>query len=123
MHEFSIMTQIVKSILGEVEKNNLIKVSRIVLEVGDLTFLGAEQLRFCFEVLAKDTILKDAEFIIRSIKPEIECSHCGFSGDLEYQESEEMHFRLPKFTCPKCNSKIEITKGRDCVLREITGEQ
>jgi hydrogenase nickel incorporation protein HypA/HybF len=117
------MSQIVQSILGEAEKNNLKKVSKIILEVGELTFLGEEQLKFCFDVLSKGNILEEAEFVIKSIKPEIKCNACGFSGDLEYQESEEMHFRLPKFTCPKCDSKIEIIKGKDCILREISGEQ
>jgi len=122
MHEYSVMSEIVKTILSEVEKNNLKTVSKVKLEVGELTFLGEEQLRFSYEVLSKDNILHDSKLDIESIRPEVECPSCGFTGNLEYLESEEMHFRLPKFSCPKCNSNVKITKGKDCIIREITGE-
>lgn len=122
MHEYSVMSEIVKAILSEVEKNNLKTVSKVKLEVGELTFLGEEQLRFIYEVLSKDNILHESKLEIKNIQPEVECPSCGFIGNLEYLESEEMHFRLPKFSCPKCNSKVEIIKGKNCIIREIVGE-
>ncbi len=122
MHEYSIMSQVIQAILDEAGKNKLNTISKVTLEIGELTFLGEEQLRFCYEVLSKDNILHDSQLIIEKVEPEIECTKCGFKGDLEYQESEEFHFRLPKFACPKCNSKVEIIKGKDCIIREITGE-
>jgi hydrogenase nickel insertion protein HypA len=112
----------VEAILAEAEKNKLISISRVKLEVGGLTFLGEEQLKFCYGVLAKDNILKDSELVIEKIEPEVQCTNCGFNGALEYLEEPELHFRLPRFSCPKCNSKVDITKGKDCIIREITGE-
>jgi len=122
MHEFSVMSQIVQAVLKEVEQNKLKKVSKVLLEVGELTFLGPEQLRFCYEVLSKDNILQGSELVIKTMEPEVECLECGYSGRLEYLEADEFHFRLPKFTCPKCDSKVEIIKGKDCTISEITGE-
>ncbi|WP_455392720.1 hydrogenase maturation nickel metallochaperone HypA [[Eubacterium] cellulosolvens] len=122
MHEFSIMSQVVQAILVEVEKNKLKMVSKVLLEVGDLTFLGEEQLRFCYEVLSKDNVLAGSELVIEKIEPEVECAGCGYHGNLEYLEADEFHFRLPKFTCPKCDSNVEIIKGKDCTIREISGE-
>ena len=122
MHEFSIMSQIVQTILTEAEKNQLKTISKVTLEVGELTFLGEEQLRFCYDVLSKDNMLNGSELVIEKVLPEVSCSKCGYLGNLEYLEADEFHFRLPKFTCPKCEEKVDIIKGKDCVIREITGE-
>jgi len=123
MHEYSVMNQIVQTIVGEAEKNKLISVSKVTLEVGELTFLSEEALKFSFEVLTKDTILSSSELLVVNIKPEIACKNCGYKGDLEFlEDNEELHFRLPNFSCPKCENKIEIIKGKDCILKEITGD-
>jgi len=122
MHEFSIMSQMVQILLAEVEKNKLISVSRVKLAVGDLTFLGEDQLKFCYEVLARDNILNGSELEIEKVEPEIRCTACAYTGNLEYQEANEFHFRLPQFTCPKCNGKVDIIKGKDCIICEVTGE-
>jgi hydrogenase nickel incorporation protein HypA/HybF len=122
MHEYSIMSQIVQTITIESERNNLQKVSKITLDVGKLSFLGEESLRFCFNTISKGTILNDSELVINLIEPEVECQNCEFNGDLEYLDTEEVHFRIPKFNCPKCGGPIKVIKGKDCILREITGE-
>lgn len=122
MHEYSIMSQIVQTIQSEAEKNNLKSVTKVTLEVGDLSFLGDEALKFCFNVLSKDTILNGSELIIVKVKPEIQCQSCNYSGDIKYTEKEEYHFRLPIFTCPNCDGMVKIIKGKDCILKEITGE-
>jgi len=122
MHEYSIMSQLVQAVLDEAKKNNLKTVAKVKLEVGDLTFLGEEQLKFCYQVLSKDNILNGSELIIEKIYPEVRCHDCGYNGELEYMEKDEFHFRLPQFSCPKCNGKVEIIKGKDCVIREITGD-
>ena len=122
MHEYSIMSQVVKTILEEGDKNRLKSISSVTLEVGELSFLGEESLRFCFSTLIKDSILSDSKLIIQKIKPEVECDNCGYTGDLEYLEKDEFHFRLPQFACPRCDGVVKITKGKGCVIKEITGE-
>ena len=122
MHEYSIMNQVVQTIIQEAEKSNLQTISLVKLAVGELSFLNEEALQFCYQVLSKDNILHGSELVIAIIKPEIECQSCGFNGDLEYLDKEDTHFRIPKFTCPKCKGEVKIIKGNGCVLQEITGE-
>jgi hydrogenase nickel incorporation protein HypA/HybF len=122
MHEYSIMSQVVKTILEEGEKNRLRSISSVYLEVGELSFLSEESLRFCFSTLVENNILSNSELIIQKIKPEVECGNCGYTGELEYLEKDEFHFRLPQFACPKCDGVVKITKGKGCVIKEITGE-
>jgi hydrogenase nickel insertion protein HypA len=112
----------VQAVLTEAEKNKLKTISTVKLAVGELTFLGSEQLKFCYGVLAKDNILQDSELVIETIPAEVSCSSCGYSGKIEYLETDEFHVRLPRFTCPKCDEKVEIVKGKDCVIKEISGE-
>lgn len=122
MHEFSIMSQIVKAVIEEATMNKMKTITKVRLQVGELTFLGEEQLKFCYDVLSKDNILSDSELIIEKVEPEVKCHTCGFSGALEYMEKDEFHFRMPKFSCPKCDGKVDITKGKECVILDITGE-
>jgi hydrogenase nickel incorporation protein HypA/HybF len=122
MHEYSVMSQVVKTILEEAEKNKLISISRVTLEIGELSFLGEESLKFCYSTLIKGNILSKSELIIQKIKPEVECSSCGYTGELEYLEKDEFHFRLPQFACPKCDGEVKVIKGKGCVIKEITGE-
>ena len=58
MHEFSVMTQIVDSVLAEARSRDAHKVEQVELEVGEFTMLGSEQLKFAYEVLSKDTLLQ-----------------------------------------------------------------
>jgi len=122
MHEFSTMQHIVEVILSEAHKHNPEKITRVNLEIGELTFLGIEQLQFAFQVLRRGTLLENAELKIDTVKPLIRCTTCGYSGDTEYDERPELHFMIPLLKCPRCGKDIEIVKGRECVVTSIQME-
>jgi len=48
---------------------NVKRVSKINLEIGELTFINVEQLKFAFEVISKSTICEGAEIEVKFIKP------------------------------------------------------
>jgi hydrogenase nickel incorporation protein HypA/HybF len=127
MHEVSVMTDVVNSILDEVKKHQFQKIQKVNLEVGELMFLGEDQLRFAYKILTREhEVLKDSELVIEIIAPKIECGSCGYAGALTYEnmgnpDDQSYHFSFPKFTCPKCGSAIKILEGRECILRNITG--
>ncbi len=121
MHEFSVMNQIVESILREAESRSAIEVKEVVLEIGELTFLGVEQLRFSFEVLTKENLLADTRLTIEEIKAEIQCV-CGYRGEMDYSETPRFHRIFPMVGCPECGQAPTIVKGKDCVVRNITME-
>ena len=128
MHEVSVMTDIVESILGEIKKHQFTKIQKVNLEVGDLMFLGEDQLRFAYKILTQDLeVFNDSELEIKYIKPKVECGSCGYTGALAYEnlgspDDQSLHFSFPKFTCPKCGSPIKILEGRECIIKNITGE-
>lgn len=117
MHELSVMSQIVDSILDEAKKRNASRVEEVELQIGEYTMLGEEQLKFAYEVLSKDTILQGSKLKVGHIRGKIKCS-CGFEGAVETSQ-DSPHRVVPILECPKCKGAAEITEGRECVIRNI----
>lgn len=119
MHEVSVMASIIESILAELEKHDVEKVEEVDLVIGELTFLGEEQLRFAFEILTKDTILANSKLNIAHEKIEVSCASCGYDGGVGYVEELADHMVVPNLSCPKCGSCVEVTKGRGCGVTSL----
>lgn len=119
MHEFSMASEIVKTILDEVEKRKVKRVIEVTLVIGEFTFLGLDQIRFCYETLAKGTILEKAKLTIEEQNGIVECDKCSFRGPISYVNEPAFHLQIPSFTCPKCNSEIQIVEGKDCLIKSI----
>jgi hydrogenase nickel incorporation protein HypA/HybF len=111
MHEMGIAMQIVEiaaaSIPADLEN---VRVARINLKVGKLSAVVPESLRFCFEIVAKDTPLCDAELHIKEVPVVIRCNVCHAQETI----SE------PVFTCPSCSSgSVNLVSGRELDIDSI----
>ena len=122
MHEFSVMNQIVNAVLHEVKNHNVKSVDEVYLEIGELTFLGHEQMRFAYQILTEKNILKGSKIIISEKKAKIKCSQCDYNGKIKYEYDPSFHFSLPTFTCPKCNNPVDIVEGKECIIRRMVAE-
>lgn len=118
MHEYSIMVDIVKAALASLKDYDVEVVETVYLEVGELTFLNPEQLRFCFNVLTENNILSDATLDIKELKAEISCSLCGYKGSLKERPKED-HFRIPILSCPDCQGEVKLLSGKECIIKSI----
>ncbi|MEM2583691.1 MAG: hydrogenase maturation nickel metallochaperone HypA [Candidatus Thermoplasmatota archaeon] len=118
MHEFSTMQNIIGIVIDEAKKIGAKKVSKVILEIGELTFLADEQMKFAFNILKEGTIAGDAEISIKKIKAKIKCK-CGYEGEIRYGEKDEFHFIFPIINCPICGSDVEILEGRECRIKSI----
>jgi hydrogenase nickel incorporation protein HypA/HybF len=119
MHEVSVMSSILEQVLKELDKHEVRKVEEVELVVGELTFLGHEQLMFAYEIMSRDTPLEGAELKIMTENIEVECSSCGYSGPTDYLDGEEYHRSVPILHCPKCSGKVIIVKGKRCGVTSI----
>ena len=123
MHEFATAQKIVRTCVTVAIKNNAKVINEILLELGELTFVNPEQLKFVFKVAADNTIAKNANLNIINKPGEIECLDCGYKGGLKYEEDRpEFHTMAALFTldCPKCNSKnTKIISGRELTIKNI----
>jgi hydrogenase nickel incorporation protein HypA/HybF len=119
MHEFSMTTQIVENVLREAEKHNAKKVTEVHLVIGKLTFLGAEQVRFSYNILVEGTIMEDSKLYIEEKNGVVKCSRCGYEGDFRYEDNLMYHVPTPTLRCPKCEELVNIVGGRECTIKSI----
>ncbi len=119
MHEFSISSEIVRTVLDTAEKNKGKKVLSIELEIGELTHLNGDQVGFLIKELFKGSLAEGAEVKIKTIKARIHCKACGYKGGIR-SDQEDSFRHLALQTCPQCNSfQFKVEKGRECILRRI----
>ena len=119
MHEFSITSQLVESVIEEAKIKNAKRVLEVHLIIGDLTLLGVSQIRFAYKILTQDNIMKGSKLYIRHKKGKIRCGHCGYRGDIVFKDDPVYHISFPTLTCPKCNSNVEVVQGKECVIKSI----
>ncbi|UCD92922.1 MAG: hydrogenase maturation nickel metallochaperone HypA [Methanobacteriota archaeon] len=116
------MSEVMDTLVAESEKNDVKSVRKVFLEVGDLTFLGHEQLKFAYEILVEGTVFDGSELVIESKPALVKCSSCGYEGELKYEENPEFHLRLPDFSCPKCENPASIVSGNECIIRRMVAD-
>ncbi len=119
MHELSMTSQIVESVLVEAKKHGAKKVTEVHLVIGKLTFLGIEQVRFAYGILTEYTIMKGSKLFIKEKEGIIECPSCGYKGTLEFKDDLMYHVPTPIFKCPKCGEAVKIVEGKECTIESI----
>ena len=111
MHEFSIALSIVDIAREEVEKNHAHSVEKINLEIGKLSGVEINSLKFVWEPAVKNTVLEDAQRDITEIEGISQCQDCGHSYKANYLFSE----------CPECGSMITaLTSGNELRVKSLT---
>jgi len=121
MHELSMAEAIVDTVLDAAEKNNATEVVEVTIEVGMLTMLNPEQLKFLLDVIVEDTLLADAEIIIEDVPVEIDCRSCDYTG-LANTDGSDHYLSIVK--CPQCDERnVEILTGKECNVKTIKIEK
>ncbi len=113
MHELSIASSIVKTVLQEVENRNLKTVTLISLRIGALTDIVPDSLQFGFEVIKKDTLLAKTKLQIETLSVKGCCNNCKNSFEV-------VEFI---FICPNCSSgDIDMNQGNELEIAYIEAE-
>lgn len=119
MHEFSITSQIVNTVLKKADEHSAKKVVEVYLIIGKLTFLGLEQVKFAYDILVKGTIMENSKLTIEEQKDIVKCDNCGYEGDLKYENDPLYHISVPTLNCPTCGSQVKIIFGKECTIKSI----
>ena len=110
MHELGITRNVV-SIVSERAAGQ--KVLRVSLEVGRLSGMLSEAIRFCFEICAKGTPLEGATLQIIDVEGRGLCSACG----------AEPVMTMPLGRCPQCHEpSLRIVAGTELKIKEMEVE-
>ena len=121
MHELSMADAMVKTVLDVAEKNDAIEIIEVTIEIGKLTMLNPEQIRFLLEVLVENTLLEGADINIVELPVELNCNSCEYTGLADMDDSD--HY-LAIVKCPNCSERnVEITAGRECNVKNIKIEK
>jgi len=119
MHEFSVSSEIVRTVLDTAEKNHGKRVLSIQLEIGELALLNLEQVTFWIQELFKGSVAEGAKIKVKIIKARISCGACGHEGKNSSGQKDLFQHLIP-LSCPKCGStQIKVEKGRECTLKKI----
>lgn len=113
MHEMAIAQGILDIVLDTAARHEAAKVVRIKLQVGAMTEVEPEALKFCFAALAAETPAEAAELEIETTPLVGRCRDCG----------REFAVERFCFLCPGCGSAgVEIISGRELRVEHLEVE-
>lgn len=112
------MASIVEAVLQELATHDIEKVEEVDLVIGELTFLGVDQLEFAFEIITRGTILEGSKLNTGQEKIEVRCPSCEYQGPVDYLREGD-HFSVPNLACPRCGGAVEVIKGKSCGVRSV----
>ena len=117
MHELSIASAIVENVLEFVRAQRTGRVVEVRLLVGELLAVEAEQLRFCYTAVTKETVIEDSQLAIDRIEACVACGHCAYHGRPQYWDDGVVH--IATLQCPACGQAAEATAGHECAIKAI----
>lgn len=111
VHELSIVEALIEQVERELERSGRgARVVRLNLEIGRLSGVCPDSLRFAWELVSPETPLAGAELCIAEPPAVCACGQCGARTELDDLA----------FTCPKCGStEVTIEGGQQMLLQTI----
>ena len=106
MHELGITRNIV-SILSEKAQGE--QVAQVTLQIGKLSAVLPEAIRFCFDIISQGTVVEGAELEIIEIAGTAECRTCGTQFELE-----QLYDR-----CPCGSADITQLTGEELLIKQM----
>jgi hydrogenase nickel incorporation protein HypA/HybF len=119
MHELSIASAVVDSILEFVVERSIRRVIAVRLAIGELSHVEEEQLRFCYLAITQETPIRDSALEIERVPAMVRCHHCDYSGRPKYWEDALSAAPVPTLQCPSCGGAVEPVEGTDCAIKSV----
>ena len=110
MHEISLLENVLEILESEARLQGYSQVKKVCLEIGSLSCVEQDALRFGFDVVMKNTLAEQAELEIRKIQGVGVCQNCG----------ETVHLETRHDPCCLCGcSGITVTKGDEMKIKDL----
>jgi hydrogenase nickel incorporation protein HypA/HybF len=119
MHELSIVSSLVESVLNFVETHQAKRVVAVRLAIGELSCVEAEQIRFCYDLVIEGTAIAESVLEIEQTKALVRCLDCDFHGPPNYWDGALSGACIPTLQCPRCGRAAEAVEGNDCTIQSI----
>ena len=113
MHEMSICEGILQVLKAEAGKQGFSKVKTVRLEIGDLSIIEPEALKFGFDVVMRDSLADGASLEIINVPGRAWCMQCAGEVAIKRRFDE----------CPDCGSfQLQPTGGDEMRIKELEVE-
>jgi hydrogenase nickel incorporation protein HypA/HybF len=110
MHEMSLAEGVLQLIEDAARQQEFSKVTTVWLEIGQLAGVEVEAMKFCFDVVTRDSIADGAKLEIIALPGTGWCMQCSMTLPL----SEVFG------ACPQCGShQMQVTGGTEMRVKEL----
>ena len=110
MHELSLLENVREILEDHALSQNFSKVAKVTLEIGKLSCIELDALRFGFDVVMKDSLAENAELIITELNGLGLCQQCQ-------QQMEMVTLHDP---CAYCgNPFVKIIQGTEMKIKDL----
>ena len=110
MHEMAICESILGILKEQARSQNFDSIKRVRLEIGPLSGVEIEALKFGFDVVTRGSLAESAALEIVETKAMAWCMPCG----------ETVSIRQRYDPCPKCGShQLQVTAGEELRIKEL----
>lgn len=110
MHEVSLAQELLHIVESAAVEQHFSKVHRLTLEIGDLSGIEPQALRFALTHMAPGTLLEGAEIIFLSVPGSGLCDVCRMKVPIEFLQSP----------CPNCGQQPLLDlEGTELRIRDL----
>ena len=113
MHEMSLCEGVLQVLESESAKQGFSRVKQVWLEIGELSGVEIDAMRFCYDAVTRDSLAQDSTLNIINIPGLAWCMQCSRSVAVKQRFDE----------CPDCGSyQLQVTTGDEMRIKELEVE-
>ncbi len=110
MHEMALCEGVLDIIAEEATRQRFARVRAVRLEIGALSHVEPEAMRFCFDAVSRGTIAESARFEVIEVPGEAWCMNC----------SKPVAIARRFDPCPACGGyKLQVTGGDALRVKDL----
>lgn len=113
MHEMSLCESILEILEQQALEQHYRKVKTVCLEIGALSSVEPEAMRFCFDAVMQGSLADQARLEIEHVQGQAWCMQCGKNVVIEQRYDP----------CPECGGlQLQVNAGDEMRIKELEVE-
>lgn len=110
MHEMALAESVIDLVEDAARANGVSRVKTVVIEIGALSHVAPEAMRFCFEAVSRGSVAEGARLEIVTVTGAGWCLDCGKTVPLTERFG----------ACPECGRHhVQMTAGDEMRVKEV----
>lgn len=110
MHELSLLESVREILEKNARSQSFSRVTKVTLEIGRFSNVEPEALRFCFDVVMRDSLAENAELIIAEVDGLGVCQQCR----------QQVAMQTLYDACTYCDSPfVKVIQGSEMMIKDL----